>query len=111
MEVKPPPQKLVVIVRHVIGYLVCVAFLTLILTFVGPFFDLIQASETHVGRIIDVFRYDPDIGPWTSYTVHMFGLSFAPVVALGHVIAVVASPVGLLALMLYFLMAWVMPAR
>ncbi len=97
--------------RHVVGYLVCVAFLTLILTALGPFLELIETSEAHVGRIIDVFRYDPDIGPWTTYTVHAFGISFSPVAMLGHIIAVVASPVGLLALLLYFLMVWVMPAR
>ena len=105
------PPKSVVIVTRVIGYLVCLAFVTLALTLLGPFFGMIENSEANVGRIIDSYRFDPAIGPWTTYTVEVFGTAFSPVIALGHLAAVVASPVGLLALLLYFLISWMMPAR
>ena len=97
--------------KSVIGYLICLAFVSLVLTLFGPFFDMIGKSESHVGKIIDVFGFDPDIGPWTRYTVDILGTPVSPVIALGHLAAVVVSPVGLLALLLYFLISWVMPVR
>jgi len=102
---------LVVNVTRLIGYLICLGAVSLVLTIFGPFFDMIGQSDAHIGKIIDAFGFDPAIGPWTRYTVDIFGTSFSPVIALGHLIAVVASPAGLLALLLYFLISWVMPVR
>ena len=96
---------------RVIGYLICLAAVSLVLTIFGPFLDMIGQSDAHIGKIIDAFGFDPAIGPWTRYTVDLFGTSFSPVIALGHLIAIVASPVGLFALLLYFLISWAMPVH
>ena len=95
--------------RHIIGFFLCLAFITLILTFSAPFVGWVRNSDTHVTSVVDTLAFDPDLGPMTRYTVQVFGMSFSPALAIGHVAAIVVSPIGLLAVMLYYLLARVLP--
>ena len=97
--------------RHVIGYLVCLTFLTLVLTLFGFFPNLIRNNDANVGATLTLLQDDPNVGPAVRYTVSVFGTSFSPVLVLGHFLAIVISPIGLFALLFYFVLAWMLPAR
>lgn len=97
--------------RHVIGYLVCLTFVTLVLTFFGFFTNIVRNIEANAGVFLDGFRTDPTFGPMINYTVHAFGASFSPALALGHVVAIIISPIGLFTLLFYFVIAWMLPVH
>ncbi|HLW61419.1 MAG TPA: hypothetical protein VKV57_16060 [bacterium] len=97
--------------RYVIGYLACLAFIVLILTFFGFFPNLIRNNETNVGTFFNLFSSDRHVGTAMQYTVSVFGLSFSPALALGHFVAIVLSPIGLFTLVFYFVLIWMLPAR
>ena len=94
-----------------IGYLCCLAFITLILTFFQFFPDVVRNIEANANTVIDGFKSDPTLGPAARFTVHAFGGSFSPALALGHFVAIVLSPIGLFALLFYVVITWMLPAR
>jgi hypothetical protein len=97
--------------RHLIGYLCCLAFVTLVLTFFGFFPGVVRNVEANAGGFLDGFSSDPTFGPAVRYTPSVFGTPFSPALALGHFIAIVISPIGLVTLLVYVLIAWMLPAR
>jgi hypothetical protein len=97
--------------RHVVGYFCCLGFLSGVLIYLGVFQGLVRSSQATVRDIITVLGLDPEVGPTVKYAFHVGGVALSPAVALGHLAAIVFSTVGLLALILYFLLSWMMPAR
>ena len=97
--------------RHVIGYLACLTFVTLVLSFFGSFTNIVRNVEANAGVVLDSFRTDPTFGPMINYTVHAFGASFSPALALGDVVAIIISPIGLFTLLFYFVIAWMLPVH
>lgn len=97
--------------RHLIGYLCCLAFVTLALTFFGFFPTVVKNVEANAETYLNGLRYDPNFGPLVSFTAHVFGASFSPALAIGHLVAIVVSPIGLFTLLLYALITWMLPAR
>ena len=97
--------------RFLLGYLCCLAFVTFVMTFFGFFPTVVRNVEANAGAFLDGFSSDPTLGPIVRYTAYAFGTSFSPVLALGHFIAIVISPIGLFTLLVYFLISWIMPAR
>ncbi|HKV44425.1 MAG TPA: hypothetical protein VJT32_07105 [bacterium] len=97
--------------RYVIGYLACLAFIVLILTFFGFFPDVIRNNESNVGTFFNFFSNGRHVSPAVQYTVSVFGLSFSPALALGHFVAIVLSPIGLFTLVFYSVLIWMLPAR
>jgi len=89
--------------RHIIGYGICLAFITLTLTFSGPFIDVVRSSDTHVTTLIGALGFDPNIGWMTRITINVFGVSFTPALVIGHVLGIMISPIGLVAFMIYFI--------
>ena len=97
--------------RHLIGYLCSLAFVVLVLTFFGFFPSVVKNVEANAETYLSGLRFDPNLGPMVNYTAHAFGTSFSPALALGHLIAIIVSPIGLFALLFYSLIAWMLPAR
>lgn len=97
--------------RHVIGYLCCLAFITLALTFFQFFPDVVRNVEASANTVVDGLKSDPTLGPAARLTVHAFGESFSPALVLGHFVAIMLSPIGLIALLGYILLSWMLPAR
>ena len=94
-----------------IGYLCCLAFITLALTFFQFFPDVVRNVEANANTIVDGLKSDPTLGAATRFTVRAFGGSFSPALVLGHFIALVISPIGLFALVFYSVIVWMLPAR
>jgi hypothetical protein len=94
-----------------IGYLCCLAFITLALTFFQFFPDVVRNVEANANTVIDGLKTDPTLGAPARFTLRLFGESFSPALVLGHVIAIVVSPIGLFALVLYTVISWMLPAR
>jgi len=97
--------------RHIIGYLCCLVFITFVLTFFGFFAGIVRDIEANTGIVMDGFKTDPTFGPMISYTAHPFGTSFSPALALGHVVGIIVSPIGLFALLFYVVIAWMLPVH
>jgi hypothetical protein len=96
--------------RHVLGYVLCLGFLTLALPYFGLYTNLVSPGEMRVAAVIETLKFDPVIGHALQYTVQVAGASFSPLLMLGHLAAIVFSLVGFLALVLYALLAWILPA-
>lgn len=94
-----------------IGYLCCLAFITLTLTFFQFFPDVVRTIEANATTITDGLRSDPTFGAAARFTVRPFGGSLSPALLLGHFIALVVSPIGLFALAFYVVILWMLPAR
>jgi hypothetical protein len=94
-----------------IGYLCCLAFITLTLTFFPFFPGVVRNVEANANIVIDGLKTDPTFGAAARLTVRAFGQSFSPALVLGHVIAVVLSRIGLFALAFYVVISWMLPAR
>ncbi len=96
--------------RHVIGYLICLAFVVLVLAFLGELSPLTKASEARVGAVVQAMEtgsgveasIDPAAGPEETSS---------PLRDLGHLVAVVFSPVGAIGLGLYLVVIWILPVR
>ena len=94
-----------------IGYLCCLAFVTFVLTFLASFTNVVRDIEANAGTILEGFRANPTVGPLIGYTAHPFGTSFSPALVLGHVVAIIVSPIGLFTLLLYVIIAWMLPVH
>jgi hypothetical protein len=94
-----------------VGYLSCLAFIVLVLTFFQFFPDVVRNVEANANTAIDGLKSDPTLGPAARFTVHVFGDSFSPALVLGHFVAIVLSPIGLFALLFYILISWMLPVR
>lgn len=94
-----------------IGYLCVLAFITLVLTFFQFAPDMVRNIEANANTVLDGLKPDPTFGPAVRYTVHLFGGSFSPALVFGHFVAIVLSPIGLFALLVYILISWMLPAR
>ena len=94
-----------------IGYLCCLAFITLTLTFFQFFPDVVRSVEANANTVIDGLKTDPTLGAAARLTVRLFGESFSPALVLGHFIAIVLSPIGLFALVFYIVISWMLPVR
>ena len=97
--------------KHLIGYSICLAFTSVVLTFLGFSANLTSGSEAQVGAIFDALETHPDIGNVIHYTLDLFGTPFTPMLAAGDFLALVFSPVGATAVLLYLLVSWILPAR
>lgn len=94
-----------------IGYLCCLAFITLALTFFQFFPDVVRNVEASANTVVEGLKFDPTVGPAARFTVRLFGESFSPALVLGHFVAIVVSPIGLFALVFYVIISWMLPAR
>jgi hypothetical protein len=94
----------------VIGYLCCLAFITLALTFFRFFPDVVRNVEANANTVVAGLKFDPALGAAARFTVRLFGQTFSPALVLGHFLAIVVSPIGLFALLFYVLLAWMLPA-
>ena len=94
-----------------IGYLCCLAFITLTLTFFQFFPDVVRNVEANANTVIHGLKSDPTLGAAARFTAHLFGVSFSPALVLGHLITLVISPIGLFALVFYIIIVWMLPAR
>ena len=94
-----------------IGYLCCLVFITLALTFFNFFPDVVRNVEANANTVIDGLKFDPTLGTAVRFTVRLFGETFSPALVLGHFLAIVLSPIGLFALLFYVLISWMLPAR
>ncbi len=97
--------------RHLVGYLCCLAFITLVLTFFQFFPDVVRNIEANANTVIDGFKSDPTLGPAARFTVRVFGESLSPALVLGHFVAIILSPIGLFALLFYIVISWMLPVR
>jgi hypothetical protein len=96
--------------RHVIGYLICLAFVVMALAFLGELSPLTKSSEAHVGAAVQAMETDAGIQASIDPTTPLVDMS-SPLHDLGHVVAIVFSPVGAIGLGLYLLVIWILPAR
>ncbi len=94
-----------------IGYLCCLAFITLTLTFFRFFPDVVRNVEANANTVIDGLKFDPTLGGAARFTVRLFGETFSPALVFGQLLAIVLSPIGLFALLFYVIIAWMLPAR
>ncbi len=67
--------------------------------------------EASANTVVEGLKFDPALGPAARFTVRLFGESFSPALVLGHFVAIVVSPIGLFALVVYVIISWMLPAR
>lgn len=96
--------------RHVIGYLICLAFVVIALAFLGELSPLTKNSEARVGAAVQAMETHAGIQASIDPTSPPVDLS-APLHDLGHLVAIVFSPVGAIGLGLYLVVTWILPAR
>lgn len=105
------PREEVAATRHVIGYLCCLVFITFVLTFFRFFPDTVRNIEANTTGVINGMGSDPAYAGLFAYPVHVFGVSFSPALVLGHLLGLILSPIGLFALLFYFVLNWMLPVR
>jgi hypothetical protein len=105
------PKREVANTRHVIGYLCCLVFITFVMTFFRFFPDTVRNIEANTTSVLGAIGSDPAYARAFAYTVHIFGVSFSPPLVLGHLLGIILSPIGLFALLFYFVLNWMLPVR
>jgi len=98
--------------RHVVGFLICLAFVSAALATFGAFSPLTKNSDASVGAVVQAM----EAGGIQASVDHSTAPApvvdtISPLRDLGHFVAIVISPVGALALGLYLVVIWALPAR
>jgi len=100
--------------RHVFGYLICLVFVTLVLTKLGLLSTVYGHSDAVLAGILVKLEADPVAGPTIQRAVQSADAAahnptFGQAVSLlGRIGAMALSPVGGIALVLYALALWIL---
>lgn len=102
--------------RHVVGFLVCLGFVVVALSYMG-LYDLVYARSDRVqATVIATLEADPLVGTALRRAVHFWADVASPdpiagpvISFLGKVATTALSPVGVVALALYGFLLWLFP--
>jgi hypothetical protein len=100
--------------RHIFGFLVCLAFVFIAMTYIGVYDRVYTHSDRVQASAIGTLETAPLVGAFTRRAVRWWvnvvspNPIVGPVIYLaGNVFSVALSPVGAIALGLYWLLLWI----
>jgi|GEM_PF-2048256 hypothetical protein len=103
--------------RHLVGYLICLGFVVLALTYMGLYDTVYAHSDRVQATVVATLETDPLVGRAVQGAVHLWTSALAPnplatpiTSVVGRVATVALSPVGAIALGLYWFILWLFPS-